>query len=457
MAVTQAHELFSNRMGFIFAAIGAAVGLGNIWKFPYMLGVNGGAAFVLVYLVAILLIATPIMLAEMLLGRRGRMSAVNSLRNIALEIGSTPKWAWLGWLGMFALFLILSFFSVIAGWALAYIFKTLSGTFTGMSPNEIGATFDQFLHSPGTLIAWHAAFMICTVFIVGRGIRGGIERAVTIMMPVLFVMLIGLVIYGMFAGEFLQAVDYLFTPDFSKLTPQVTLAAVGQAFFSVNVGIGGVLTYAAYLPEDVDLVSSSFIVVLGDTLVALLAGLMIFPIVFAYNLDPAQGPGLIFVTLSTAFANMPGGSFIGAVFFTLIFLAALTSSISMLETSVSRLEEIKGSSRAKMAIALGSAIFLFGLLTVFSFNYMEDIHPLGFIKMFENKTAFDLLDFMTLNIIMPLGGLSYAIFVGWWLTKEMKMETLGLQDALLFKSWHFLIRYVVPIAVIAIFISNLAN
>jgi neurotransmitter:Na+ symporter, NSS family len=457
MAATHTHEMFSSRIGFIFAAIGAAVGLGNIWKFPYMLGVNGGAAFVLVYLVAILLIATPIMLGEMILGRRGRMSAVNSLRSIAIEIGSTPKWSWLGWVGMCALFMILSFFSVIAGWALAYIFKTASGTFTGMSPDEVGATFGQFLHNPGALVGWHAAFMICTVFIVARGIKGGIERAVTIMMPTLFVMLIGLVIYGMFAGEFLQAVDYLFTPDFSKITPQVTLAAVGQAFFSVNVGIGGVLTYAAYLPDDADLVSSSFIVVLGDTLVALLAGLMIFPIVFAYNLDPAQGPGLIFVTLSTAFANMPGGSLIGAAFFSLIFLAALTSSISMLETSVSRLEEIKGSSRAKMAMALGSGIFLFGLLTVFSFNYIEDFHPLGFIKMFENKTAFDLLDFLTLNIIMPLGGLTYAIFVGWWLTKEMKMETLGLKDELLFKVWHFLIRYVVPIAVIAIFIFNLVN
>jgi len=457
MATTQIHERFSTRVGFLFAAIGCAIGLGNIWKFPYMLGVNGGSAFVLVYLVAILLIATPIMLAEMILGRRGRMSAVNSLRSIAIEIGASPRWSWLGWMGMFVLFLVLSFFSVIAGWALAYIFKTASGTFVGMSGAEVAATFGEFLQSPGTLIAWHAVFMICTVFIVARGIKGGIEKAVTIMMPTLFVMLIGLVIYSMFAGEFLQALRFLFTPDFSKLTPAVTLAAVGQAFFSVNVGIGGVLTYAAYLPDDVDLVSSSFLVVLGDTLVALLAGLMIFPIVFAYGLDPAQGPGLIFVTLSTAFSNMPAGSFIGAVFFSLIFLAALTSSISMLETSVSRLEEIEGSSRPQMAMLLGSAIFLFGILTVLSFNTLADVYPLGFIKMFENKTAFDLIDFLTLNILMPLGGLTYAVFVGWWLTKEMAMETLGLKDQLLFKTWRFLIRYVVPIAVIAIFISNLVN
>ena len=444
-------------MGFLLAAMGSAIGLGNIWKFPYMLGANGGAAFVLVYLLAIILIATPIMMGEMLLGRRGRMSAPGTLRSIAVEVGSSANWVWLGWLGIFALFLVLSFFSVVAGWAMAYVFKTLSGTFTGMSAIDVGMTFNEFLHSPATLIAWHAVFMACTIFIVSRGIKAGIERAVIIMMPALFLMLVGLVIYGMFAGEFLQAVDYLFRPDFSKVTPQVTLAAIGQAFFSVNVGIGGVLTYAAYLPDDVDLVKSSFIIVIGDSLVALLAGLMIFPIVFAYGLDPAQGPGLIFVTLSTAFASMPGGSFIGAVFFTLIFLAALTSSLCMLEVAVCRLEEIEGSSRPKMATALGSAIFVFGFLTVFSFNYLEDVHPLGFIGMFADMTIFNLIDFLITSIVMPVGGILYALFTGWWLTRDMTMQSLGLEDGLLFNTWRFLIRYVVPVAILAIFISNLVN
>jgi NSS family neurotransmitter:Na+ symporter len=297
--------------------------------------------------------------------------------------------------------------------------------------------------------------MACTIFIVSRGVKAGIERAVVIMMPALFVMLIGLVIYGMVAGEFMQAIDYLFRPDFSKLTPQVTLAAVGQAFFSVNVGIGALLTYAAYLPDDVDLVKSSFIIVIGDSLVALLAGLMIFPIVFAYGLDPAQGPGLIFVTLSTAFASMPGGVFIGSLFFILIFLAALTSSLSMLEVSVCRLEEIRDSSRPKMAIMLGSAIFLFGFLTVFSFNYLEDVYPLRFIETFATMTAFDLIDYFITSILMPVGGMLYALFIGWWLTKDMTMQGLGLKDGLLFKTWRFLIRYVVPLAILAIFYSNL--
>ena len=273
------HENWSSRLGFLLAAIGAAVGLGNIWKFPYMLGSNGGAAFVLVYIFAIALIATPVMIGEMILGRRGRMSAPNTLKKIAGEVGASPNWKYLGWLGIVALFLVLSFFSVVAGWSLAYIVKTASGALSGMTPAEVGAEFADFQSKPMVLIGWHAVFMAATVFIVSRGIKAGIEKAVTLMMPALFVMLIGLVIYGMVAGDFTQAVNFLFKPDFSKLTPEVTLAAFGQAFFSVNVGIGALLTYSAYLPDDVDLVKSSIIIAVGDTLVALLAGMMIFPIV----------------------------------------------------------------------------------------------------------------------------------------------------------------------------------
>ena len=248
------HEHFSSRWGFLLAAIGAAVGLGNIWKFPYMLGSNGGAAFVLVYILAIALVATPVMIGEMLLGRHGRMSAPGTLKKIAIEARASPSWKYLGWLGIVALFLVLSFFSVIGGWSIAYIFKTASGAFSGSTPAEVDGVFNEFLHRPTVLIGWHALFMAATVFIVSRGVKAGIEKAVTFMMPALFLMLIGLVIYGMFAGDFSQAVNYLFKPDFSKLTPEVILSAFGQAFFSVNVGIGALLTYAAYLPDDVDLV-----------------------------------------------------------------------------------------------------------------------------------------------------------------------------------------------------------
>lgn len=451
------HEHWSSRTGFLLAAIGAAVGLGNIWRFPYVLGTNGGAAFVLVYIAAIFLVAMPVMMGEMILGRQGRMSAPGTLRKIALELRTSPRWQWLGWLGIFILFLVLSFFSVIGGWSLAYIFKTASGHFAGMNPAEVGNSFGLFLDSPGTLIFWHGTFMVLTIFIVARGVKSGIEKAVKVMMPALFVMLIGLVIYGIVAGEFGQAIRFLFQPDFSKLTAEVTLNAMGQALFSVNVGVGALLTYAAYLPEDVDLVKSSVVITIGDTLVALLAGVMIFPIVFAYGLDPAEGPGLIFVTLSTAFGNMPGGVVIGTVFFVLVFFAALTSALSMLEVQISRLEENEGASRPKMAVLLGGAIFMFGILTVLSFNVMSDVRPLGGIPMFAERNFFELIVYLAANVLMPIGALLYAVFVGWFLTRDMTMQALGLSDGLVYRSWRYLVRYVAPLAITAIFVALLLH
>ena len=453
MAAT--NEKFSSGLGFLLAAIGAAVGLGNIWKFPYMLGVNGGAAFVLVYLLAIVLIATPVMIGEMLIGKHARASAPSAFAQIATEVRASTSWRYVGWLGIATLFLVLSFFSVIAGWSIAYIFKTLSGTFTGLSPDQVGALFDDFLHSPAVLIGWHALFMIATVTIISRGVKGGIEKAVTFMMPALFLMLVGLVVYGMFAGEFAQAVSYLFKPDFSKLTPEVTLSAFGQAFFSVNVGIGAILTYAAYLPDDANIVRSSIIVAIGDTMVALLSGLMIFPIVFAYGLDPGQGPGLIFVTLSAAFGSMPGGAIIGAVFFSLVFLAALSSSLSMLEVCVSRFSESDRMSRPKASALTGIAIFFVGFITLGSFNVLEDVRLLGSFERFANMTPFDLLDFAITNVLMPIGAMLYAIFIGWFLTNELTMRVLRVEDGPGFRTWRFLMRYVVPIAILAIFIFNL--
>jgi len=277
------------------------------------------------------------------------------------------------------------------------------------------------------------------------------------MMPALFIMLIGLVVYGMIEGDFSHAVRFLFAPDFSKITPGVALSAMGQAFFSVNVGVGALLTYAAYLPDDVDIVQSSVIIAIGDTLVALLAGLMIFPFVFEYGLDPAQGPGLIFVTLSSAFGNMAGGALIGSLFFILVFLAAWSSSLSMLEVSICRLVEGRDRSRSKMAIALGVATFLFGFLTVWSFNLFEDVRPLGFIPRFADTNWFGLIDFAVTNVLMPIGALLYAVFIGWWLSREMTMQVLGLRDGVLFKAWRFLMRFVAPLAILAIFMFNLTG
>jgi NSS family neurotransmitter:Na+ symporter len=448
-------ENWSGRMAFILASIGAAVGLGNIWKFPYTLGSSGGSAFVLVYVIAILLIATPIMLAEMIMGRHARRSAPAAFKTIAEARGSSSKWGLVGWMGLFALFLVLSFYSVIAGWTAAYLVKTASGGLNGLSPSEVGGDFSAFLHSPSQIIFWHALFTGATIFIVSRGVKVGLERVVKFLMPALFLTLFALVINSAITGDFSTAVDFLFTADLSKLTPVVILAAVGQAFFSVNVGIGSVLTYSAYLPKDVNLFQSAMVVALGDTLVALLAGLAIFPIVFANNLDPAEGAGLIFVTLSTAFAKMPAGALIGSAFFLMILFAALTSSISMLETMTARIYEIRGISRTAAALTIGTGTFLMGLVTVFSFSTWENFYPLGQFEMFATKTPFDLIDYLVTNILMPLGGLLYALFAGWWISKQTLLSEIGVGDGAVFQLWLWLVRVIAPLAVALVFFFNL--
>jgi NSS family neurotransmitter:Na+ symporter len=449
-------ESWSGRLAFILASIGAAVGLGNIWKFPYTLGSSGGSAFVLVYVLAILLVATPIMIAEMIIGRHARASAPTALRKVAVDSGTSRHWGLLGWIGLFALFLVLSFYSVVAGWTAAYLVKSATGSIAGLSAAEVRSGFGEFTQSSGQVIFWHCLFTAATVFIVSRGVKIGLERVVRVLMPALFITLIALVINSAFIGDFSSTVDFLFTADVSKLTPAVVLAATGQAFFSVNVGIGAVLTYSSYLPQDVNIFRSSIIVALGDKLVAMLAGLAIFPIVFANNLDPGEGPGLIFVTLSTAFAEMPAGSLIGAGFFLMLLFAALTSSISMLETMTARIIEIRGMTRTRAVVMIGTGTFLVGLVTAFSFGAWKDVYLLDAIPTFAGKTPFDLIDYIVTNIIMPLGGLLYALFAGWWLSRETSVYEMGVGDGAIFKLWLLLVRVVAPLAVAAIFVFNLA-
>jgi NSS family neurotransmitter:Na+ symporter len=449
-------ESWSGRMAFILASIGAAVGLGNIWKFPYTLGSSGGSAFVLVYVIAILIVATPIMLSEMVIGRSARQSAPSAMKSLAERNGGSRHWSIVGWMGQFALILVLSFYSVIAGWTAAYLYKSVSGGLAGLSAAEVGQGFGEFLHTPGPMIFWHFVFTAATVFIVTRGVKIGLEKVVKVLMPALFLTLIALVINSAIVGDFAAASKFLFSPDLGKLTAPVVLAAVGQAFFSVNVGVGAVLTYSAYLPKDVNLFRSAITISLGDTLVALLAGLAIFPIVFANGLNPAEGPGLIFVTLSTAFAQMPGGSVIGAAFFIMILFAALTSSISMLETMTARASESPRVTRPMAAISIGSFTFLFGLVTVFSFSSWENTYPLGQFAIFAEKTPFDLLDYLVANILMPIGGLLYAVFAGWWIRREDLVEEIGIGEGAMFKTWLLLARVVAPLAVAIIFVANLA-
>ena len=449
-------ENWSGRFVFILASVGAAVGLGNIWRFPYTLGNSGGSAFVLIYLLAILLIAMPIMLSEMIVGRHARKSAPTALRQVAVENGSSPNWQIVGWIGLLALLLVLSFYSVIAGWTGAYLVKSVSGGLSGLSAEEVGSDFGAFLHDPTKMMIWHLFFTAATVFVVSRGVRIGLERLVKVLMPALFFMLLALVVHSGLTGAFAEAFEFLFKPDLSKLTPEVVLAAVGQAFFSVNVGIGAVLTYSAYLPKDVNLFRSAIAISLGDTLVALLAGLAIFPIVFAQDLSPSGGPGLIFVTLSTAFASMPGGSVVAALFFAMLLFAALTSSISMLETMTARACEVRGLSRPRAAMTIGTITFVLGTITVLSFSRWENFYPLGSIAVFAEKTPFDLIDYSVSNILMPLGGMAYALFAGWWIMRAIQVDQLGVGDGIIFKLWLVLARVIAPLAIAAVLVFNLA-
>ena len=440
------HGLWSSRWVFILAATGSAVGLGNIWKFPYITGENGGGAFVLVYLLCIAVIGIPIMMTEVLLGRRGRSTPINTMRHLCKEASQHPWWQIIGWSGMFAGFLILSFYSVIAGWALSYVLDSMSGVFVGASAEQVGAHFGDLLASPGTLLFWHTLFMIMTMVVVARGVKKGLEKAVRFLMPALFILLIIMVGYAMNMGEFMRGVSFLFKPDFNAITANGMLIAMGHAFFTLSLGMGAIMIYGAYLPAGTSIAKVSIMVAIADTLVALLAGLAIFPIVFSNGLEPGSGPGLIFSTLPIAFGQMPGGIFFGTLFFILLTFAAWSSAISLVEPGVTWLVENKNIKRTRACLIVGTLTWLVGVGTVLSFNVIDDV------KLFD-KTFFDLIDYLTANIMLPLGGLAMAIFAGWMMKKDDVKAELGLKNKSAFSLWFFLVKYVTPVAVIIVFLN----
>ncbi|MAV31057.1 MAG: sodium-dependent transporter [Cycloclasticus sp.] len=437
------HGQWSTRLAFILAATGSAVGLGNIWKFPYIAGENGGGAFVLIYLLCILMIGLPIMMAEIMLGRRGRQSPINTMKELAQESAVSPFWSWLGWLGVIAGFLILSYYSVIAGWAMAYVVRVASGVFEGVTPDGASNIFGELIADPEKLLAWHSLFMIMTMLVVARGVKG-LERTVKFLMPALLAILILLIGYSMEQGAFEQGVSFLFKADFSKVTSESVLTAMGHAFFTLSLGMGAIMVYGSYLPSKVSIGSTASLIALTDTAVALFAGLAIFPIVFANGLEPGSGPGLIFQTLPIAFGHMAYGSLFGTLFFILLVFAAWSSSISLIEPAVAWLVENKNMSRMRACIWAGLATWVVGIGTVLSFNLTADVTLLG-------KTFFDILDYLTANVMLPLGGLCIAIFAGWIMSKEASAEELSFTKPVLYKSWQFLIKFISPLAVIIVF------
>ncbi|HEY9119548.1 MAG TPA: sodium-dependent transporter [Marinobacter sp.] len=448
--------LWSSRMAFILAATGSAVGLGNIWKFPYVTGENGGGAFVLVYLLCIAIVGIPIMMAEVFIGRSGRHNPITSFRLVAERNLASPVWRISAIVGVLAAFIILSFYSVIGGWAASYVGHAAMGDFTGQSAEAIGELFGGLLASPVTLLIWHSIFMALVIFVVARGLKSGLERAVTILMPALFVLLLVAVGYATTTGHFGEAVAFLFTPNFSALTVDGVLVALGHAFFTLSLGMAIMMAYGSYLGDEVSIGRTAVTVSIMDTVVALMAGLAIFPVVFANGLEAGAGPGLIFQTLPLAFGQMPLGSLFGALFFVLLLFAAWTSAISLLEPVVEWLEDKLIFGRIGSTVVVGLACWLLGIASILSLNEWSGFAPLGMFERFEGNTIFDLLDFFTANVMLPLSGLLTALFVGWVVAKESLKSNLALEGGS-FTLWYNLVRFVTPVAVAIVFVYNLLS
>ncbi len=448
-------KFWSSNYLFLLASIGSTVGLSNIWRFTYLAGENGGGAFVLVYILSLLVMGIPILTAELLIGRRGGKSMVGTFQVLSQREGLGSSWKYFGWVAMIGVFLILSFYCVIAGLTLDYTITSLFGVLNDLDSSSAVKYYNDLLSDPIRVMLSQFVFVAANVWIVAKGVQDGLERSISWMTPALFIILVALVIYAMFAGEFTVGVAFLFSPDFTKITPGVVLAAFGQAFFSLGIGVGVMLTYGAYMPKSSSILRSATIISFSDGLASILAGLAIFPVVFRYGLSPAEGPGLIFMTLPIAFGKMPGGGFIGAMFFLLLVFAALTSSISLLESIISHLEETSKLGRKKLTIYAGILLWLVGLGTVFSFNIWSGFTPLDFIRPLEGKTIFGIIDYFGSNLLMPIGGILMAVIAGWLLPLPSVHQELALRDERLFAIWKFLVRFVAPATIAAIFISNL--
>ena len=430
---------------FILAATGSAVGLGNIWGFPYKAGTNGGGAFVLIYLLCILMIGIPIMISEIIIGRRSGNSPINAMKKTAIASNSSSLWQFVGWSGITAGILILSFYSVIAGICMNYIFISAFSSGATSSTDQ----FSEVISSPLNLILWHTLFMFLTALIVSAGVKDGIGRMVKILMPMLGFLMIFMVIYSMINGNFSQAMSFLFAPDFSSITSETLLQAMGQAFFSLSLGMGSIMAYGAYMPKDHKVINTSFTVGSLDTLIAMLAGLAIFPIIFAFNLEPNSGPGLVFISMLSAFNQMQFGQIIGPLFFILLSIAALSSSISLLEPGVAYLAEEDILSRKKSAQVISFFIWILGIGSALSFNIWSDF------KLISDKNFLDSMDFIANQILLPLGGMFIAIFVGWFMKLSFIKDELGATTKIVFLLWRFFIRFIAPVCVASIFLSQI--
>lgn len=436
---------FASRLGFILAAAGSAIGLGNIWKFPYLAGANGGAVFLIIYLGFVFTIGISVMLAEFAIGRAGERNPVGAIKRL-----KGGAWTGVGYMGVVAGFAILSFYSVVGGWTIAYAVKTATGLLALNDAKALGGAFGAFVGNTAEPLVYHGIFMALTVAVVARGVERGIERSCRVLMPLLFILLIVLVVRSLTLPGALAGVKFFLTPDFSKINPTMVTSALGHAFFTLSLGMGAMITFGSYLTRQTHLPSSALWVTSLDTLIALLAGFMILPAVFAFGFDPGAGPGLTFITLPAVFAQIPWGTAFGTLFFVLLAVAALTSAISLLEVVVAFLIDEKGVARPKAAVGAGAVIFLLGIPSSLSLGVWSDVKLFG-------KGFFDLMDYVASNLMLPLGGVLIAVFVGWVVTPRI-MQEASREDGHLFRlapAWRVICRYMAPVGVAWVLFSGL--
>lgn len=438
---------FGSKFGIIAAAAGSAIGLGNIWRFPYVAGQNGGGAFLLINLACIVLIGISLMLSEFVIGRRAQRNAYGSFKKIA---PGTP-WYLVGFMGVVAAFVILSFYSTVAGWTMEYVYQSFANGFAGKSPDGLKFMFEEFMGDSWRAVIWQVVFMILTAGIVLAGVKKGIEKYAKLLMPILLVLILILCIRAITLPGAVDGLEFLFKPDFSKVNGRVILEALGQAFFSLSIGMGALITYGSYISKKDNLTSSAVIVSFADTLIAILAGVAIFPAVFAFGINPAEGPELVFITLPNIFLQMPGGYYFSIFFFVLLAVAALTSSISVLEVVVAYFVEETGLSRKNATWIAAVSITAIGVLCTLSQGLMPWLNIRG-------MNLFDIMDFSSAKILLPFGGFLIVLFIGWVMKPadvRAEISNDGKLKLPLFKVYLIIVRFVAPVAIALVFLYSI--
>lgn len=438
---------FSSKIGVILATVGTAVGLGNVWRFPYIVGENGGGAFLVIYILSLLLLGIPGVIAEFIVGRHSHANAVDSFKKLAPK----TKWHWIGYSGVLAGFLIMGYYAVVVGWTLEYLSQAILGNLSGMTVEQYGQVFDQFAGHPYWPLVWMVIVMLISTFVVARGVSGGIEKISNVLMPVFFLIILVMVANSFFLPAAGEGMKYLFLPNFSELKPVAILIAIGQTFFSLSLGMGCLITYSSYFKKDVNLVKTATQVVSIDAMVAILSAMIIFPAVFSFGMQPTEGPSLVFKVLPNVFQQMPLGTLWSILFYALLFIAAITSLISLLEVVTAYIYENTSLTRRKAALLVTGMVLLLGVFASMSFGPLQDVTLFG-------KSIFDLLDFVTASILLPVGGFFISIFVGWFLDKRIIATELRIKHPkahLFIKGYIYMLRFFVPACIFAVFLYSL--